>query len=109
MQEQGSAEDAGGVVASLERVEGERRFVVRNMGELGAHDVRFSVDAERDKNSPVSAGDVKRIFPVAELEPGDAVSVCAIITPGTGLHFRGVVSWRDPDGVEHQRVLYMSA
>lgn len=109
MQEQGSAEEAGGVVASLERVDGERRFVVRNIGEIVAHDVRFKVDAEREKNSPVSAGDLKRVFPVAELEPGGAVSVCAIITPGTGLHFRGVVSWRDPDAVEHQRVLYMSA
>ena len=109
MQEKKTAAEADGVVASLERVEGERRFVVTNIGETSALDVRFSVDAEREKNPPVSAGDLQRIFPVKELGPGEAVTVGAIITPGTGLHFRGVVSWKDPDGSEQERVYYMSA
>ena len=109
MQEQQTAQEAGGVVASLDRIEGERRFVVQNMGDLSAHDVRLTVHAERDKNPPVSSSDLERIFPIAELQSGDAVSVGAIITPGTGLHFRCLVSWKQPDGTTKERVYYTSA
>ena len=108
MQEQRSAEQVGGVVASLDRVDGERRFVVRNLGELTAHDVSLRVAAERDKNTPVSTGDLRRIFPIKALDPGESASVCAIITPGTGLHFRAVVEWKDADGSAQERVFYLS-
>lgn len=97
------------VQASLDRVDGERKFIVRNVGDVSARAVRFAVTAERDKNSPVSAHDVKAMFPVNELGPGEHVAVGAIITPGTGLHFRGVVTWQNPDGSEEERVYYMSA
>jgi len=95
--------------ASLDRIEGERRFVVKNVGDVSASSVRFSVKAEREKNAPVSAHDLKSAFPVEALEPGQSISVGAIITPGTGLHFRGVVTWLNPDGSEEERVYYMSA
>ena len=95
--------------ASLDRVEGERRFLVHNVGDTAAHSVRFTVQAERGKNPPVSAHDLEHVFPIEQLQPGDLVSVGAIITPGTGLHFRGVVSWRNLDGSEQERVFYMSA
>ncbi len=97
------------VEASLARVEGERKFVVQNVGTAGARSVRFDVQAEREKNSPVSAHDLKSAFPVEELKPGEEVSIGAIITPGTGLHFRGVVTWRNQDGSEQERIYYMSA
>ena len=42
------------------------------------------------------------------LPPGEQVSIGAIIPPGTGLHFRGVVTWRNQDGSEQERVYYMS-
>jgi hypothetical protein len=97
------------VQASLDRVGGERRFQILNAGPGSALDVRFSVASEREKNSPVSAHDLETLFPVAELEAGEAIAVGAIITPGTGLHFRGVVTWRNVDGSEEEGVFYMSA
>jgi len=97
------------IEARLDRVDGERRFVVKNVGPVSALSVRFSVQSERDKNSPISAHDLKNAFPVEDLPPGEDVSVGAIITTGTGLHFRGVVTWRNPDGSEEERVYYMSA
>lgn len=97
------------VQASLDLVGGERKFIVRNVGSVSARTVRFSVKAEREKNSPVSTHDIKSLFPVAELGPDEHVAVGAIITPGTGLHFRGVVTWQNPDGSEEERVYYMSA
>ena len=102
---QGKAE----LQASLDRVEGERCCQVLNAGTESALDVRFTVGSEREKNSPVSAHDVESLFPVAELKPGESIAIGAIITPGTGLHFRGVVTWRNPDGSEEEGVFYMSA
>ena len=97
------------IQASLDRVAGERQFVIQNVGTENAQSVRFTVQAERDKNSPVSAHDLEGAFPVEELKPGENVSIGAIITPGTGLHFRGVVTWRNPNGSEQERIYYMSA
>lgn len=97
------------IEANLDRVEGERKFVIKNVGSVSAKSVRFTVQAEREKNSPVSAHDLENAFPVEELKPGENVSLGAIITPGTGLHFRGVVTWRNQDGSEQERVYYMSA
>ena len=97
------------VQASLDRVDGERKFVIRNVGDASARSVRFSVQAEREKNPPVSAHDLEHLFPVEELPAGGCVTVGAIITPGTGLHFRGVVTWQNADGSEQESVYYMSA
>ena len=97
------------IQASLDHIDGERKFVVHNVGTASGMSVRFSIQAEREKNSPVSAHDLKASFPVAEMKPGEKVSLAAIITPGTGLHFRGVVSWNNADGSEEERVYYMSA
>jgi len=109
MEDQEVAKETTELEANLDRVEGERRFVVENVGTVSAQGVRFSVQSERDKNAPVSAHDLKSAFPVEELKPGEKVSIGAIITPGTGLHFRGVVTWRNPDGSEQERVYYISA
>lgn len=103
--DQGKAE----MQASLDRVEGERCFQVLNAGAVSAFDVRFSVASEREKNAPVSAHEMESLFPVAELQGGESIAVGAIITPGTGLHFRGVVTWRNADGSEEEGVFYMSA
>ena len=97
------------VQASLDRVAGERCFQVVNSGAGTAFDVRFSVAAERGKNPPVSSHDLETLFPKSELAAGESVAVPAIITPGTGLHFRGVVTWRNADGSEEEGVYYMSA
>ncbi len=109
MEDQKIVEGATELEASLARVEGERKFVIQNVGQESARTVRFSVQAERDKNSPVSAHDIETVFPVDELAAGDTVAIGAIITPGTGLHFRGVVTWRDVNGSEQERIYYMSA
>ena len=97
------------VQVSLDRVAGERRFQIANSGAGSAFDVRLSVAAERGKNPPVSSHDLEALFPRSELAPGESVAVAAIITPGTGLHFRGVVTWRNTDGSEEEGVYYMSA
>lgn len=102
---QGKAE----MQASLDRVDGERCFQVLNAGTDSALDVRFTVASEREKNSPVSAHDLATLFPVAELKAGESIAVGAIITPGTGLHFRAVVTWRNTDGSEDEGVFYVSA
>lgn len=109
MEDQQVVERTTELEASLDRIEGERRFVVKNVGTGSAQSVRFAVKSERDKNAPVSAHDLKSAFPVEELKPGEKVSIGAIITPGTGLHYRGVVTWRNLDGSEQERVYYMSA
>ena len=109
MEEQGVVAETTELEASLERIEGERRFVVRNIGTASARNVRFAVQAEREKNSPVSTHDLQGAFPIAEMLPGETVSLGAIITPGTGLHFRGVVTWLNLDGSEQERTFYMSA
>ena len=95
--------------ATLERLGGERRFQVLNVGEFSAFDVRLAVASERGKNPPVSVHDLQEFFPLAELEPAESTSVAAIITPGTGLHFRAVVTWRNPDGSDAEGVFYISA
>lgn len=109
MEDQGVATETTELEASLDRIEGERRFVLQNVGSATAQDVRFAVQGEREKNPPVSAHDLDTQFPMAELAAGEKVSVGAIITPGTGLHFRGVVTWRNLDGSEQERIYYMSA
>lgn len=109
MAEQEVSKEKAEVQATLDRIEGERRFRILNTGPGSALDVRFTVAAEREKNSPVSVHDLEALFPVTELKPGDAIAVGAIITPGTGLHFRGVVTWRNADGSEEEGVFYMSA
>ena len=109
MGEQETGQNKAEVQASLDRIGGERRFQILNSGEGIAFDVRFTVASEREKNAPISSHDLESIFPVAELAPGDTVEVGAIITPGTGLHFRGVVTWRNADGSEEEGIFYMSA
>lgn len=109
MAEQEVANETTELEVSLDRIEGERRFLVENVGSANAKSVRFEVQAERGKNSPVSAHDLEHLFPIEDLPPGGQVSVGAIITPGTGLHFRGVVTWSNPDGSAQERIYYISA
>ena len=109
MAEHEAGQQKAEVQVSLDRVAGERCFQIVNSGAGTAFDVRFSVASERGKNPPVSSHDVEALFPKPELEAGESVAVAAIITPGTGLHFRGVVTWRNTDGSEEEGVYYMSA
>jgi hypothetical protein len=108
MEEQEVGNQTTELEASLDRVGGERRFLVQNVGSASARNVRFEVQAEKGKNAPASAHDLEHTFPVEDLPPGEEVSIGAIITPGTGLHFRGVVTWHNLDGSEQERIYYMS-
>jgi hypothetical protein len=81
----------------------ERRFVVQNIGPAKARDVRLSIESEEGKNSPIVEGELEKKFPAAELAVAAAVSLQAIITTGTGIHFTATVSWQDPDGSRQER------
>jgi hypothetical protein len=41
-------------------------------------------------------------FPIEKLAVGEQQSVQAIITTGTGIHFKAVVSWQNPDGTRRE-------
>lgn len=82
----------------LGRYGGERRFVLRNVGDRSIFDVDFVIEPEAGKNSPVVSGEHEKKFPVGELEAGDERTLQAIITTGTGLRFTGEVTWRNEDG-----------
>lgn len=92
---------AGGhadVRATLRRVEGERRFVIENVGAKSAGDVRFTIEPTEGRNTPLVASEHKAKFPIAKLAPGKRESLRAIITTGTGLRFRCRLDWSNPDG-----------
>ena len=108
MEDKQVASEKADVQAALGRIGGERRFVVQNVGEAVAQDVHFTIESVNGKNSPVVAGEHEKKFPVSKLEPGESESLLAIITPGTGLHFRAFVRWRDPDGSSIEKVFDLS-
>lgn len=109
MEDKQVAVEKADVQAALGRIGGERRFVVQNLGEAVAQDVQFRVEPVDGKNSPVIAGEHEKKFPIGELQPGESETLLAIITPGTGLHFHGIVRWRDPDGTSIEKEFDLSA
>jgi hypothetical protein len=86
----------------LSGVGGDRHFTVENGGPATAHNVELSIESEGGKNPPVLKSELERRFPVQRLAAGEQRSVQAIITTGTGIHFKAVVSWQDPDGSQRQ-------
>jgi hypothetical protein len=84
-------------------VGGDRHFTVENEGPAPARNVELTIESEGGKNSPVLESELFKKFPIEELAAGEQVSVRAIITTGTGIHFNAVVSWQDPDS-SHREV-----
>jgi hypothetical protein len=97
------------VRAVLARLEGERRFVIENVGSVSARDVRITFEPKSGRNSPVVGAEVERKFPLAELAPGQIESLLAIVTTGTGIRFRIGLSWSNPDGSRDERRFDLSA
>lgn len=86
------------VLVFLSGVGGDRHFTVENQGPASARDVTLTIESEGGKNPPVLESELDKRFPAAELAAGEQLSVQAIITTGTGIHFNAVVSWQNPDG-----------
>lgn len=86
------------VTVFLSGVGGDRHFTVENEGAGPAHNVELKIESEGGKNPPVLEGELDKKFPIAELAADEQLSVQAIITTGTGIHFNVVVSWENPDG-----------
>ncbi|MGB5160931.1 MAG: hypothetical protein WBP10_11225 [Thermoanaerobaculia bacterium] len=86
------------VLVFLSGVGGDRHFTVENEGPAAARNVELRIESEGDKNTPVLESELEKKFPIAELGAGEQLSVQAIITTGTGIHFKAVVSWQNPDG-----------
>lgn len=77
---------------------GDRHFTVENEGPAPARNVELMIESESGKNLPVRQSELDKKFPIEELAAGEQRSVHAIITTGTGIHFKAVVSWQNPDG-----------
>lgn len=86
------------VLVFLSGVGGDRHFTVENEGPAPARDVELTIESEGGKNPPVLESELEKQFPIAELSVGEQRSIQAIITTGTGIHFKAVVSWQNPDG-----------
>jgi len=86
------------VLIFLSGVGGDRHFTVENEGPASARNVELKIESQSGKNPPVLESELDRKFPAAELAAGEQLSVQAIITTGTGIHFNAVVSWQNPDG-----------
>ena len=109
MTEERSVNQIADLRLELGRYGGERRFLVQNTSEVSAFSVRFAVEPEEGKNSPIIAGEHEKIFPITELLPGEHQTLTAVITTGTGIHFRGRVTWRNPDGSPGHKEVDLSA
>jgi hypothetical protein len=109
MDENRDAEAQTELRTALGRVAGERRFIVENIGAVSAFDVHVTIESEGGKVSPVVAPEREKKFPLRELPPGDFESLQAIITTGTGIHFRAQLSWMNPDGSREKRTFHLSA
>lgn len=109
MNEHREAEAQTELRAALGRVAGERRFIVENIGSARAFDVHVTIEPEGGKVSPLVGAEHERKFPLRELQPGDFESLQAIITTGTGIHFRAQLSWKNPDGSREKRTFHLSA
>ena len=109
MAEQRMATKIADIKVELGRFGGDRRFVVQNLGTASAYDVVFSIESEDGRNSPIIGSEHEKTFPVGELEAGHHVSLGAIITTGTGIHFQAVVGWRNQDDSREERSFQLSA
>jgi len=81
---------------------GDRHFTVENVGPATARDVGLSIESEGGRNAPFVQSAMDKKFPIEKLAAGEQQSVQAIITTGTGIHFKAVVSWQDPDGTRRE-------
>ncbi len=86
----------------LSGVGGDLHFTLENVGPATARDVGLSIESEGGKNSPFVQSAMDKKFPIEELAAGEQQSVQAIITTGTGIHFKAVVSWQNPDGTRRE-------
>ena len=86
------------VRVTLERDFTGARFVIRNAGQGAAFDVKFSLDVEQGKKSPLVVGDYTEKLPIPALRSGDQVDLVAALTMGTGTIFDAHWSWRNEDG-----------
>lgn len=87
------------------------RFVIRNAGQGTAFDVKFSLDLEEDKTSPLVENDYTEKLPIAALQSGDQVDLMAALSMGTGTTFDARWSWRNEDGTttrQHNKVPLIS-
>ena len=83
---------------TMEGVGGNRRFVIRNIGEVAARSVELNIESENGKVSPLVSLEVDRLIPIVELQPEETCELTAIVTTGTGLQFLADLSWGNPDG-----------
>ena len=87
------------------------RFVIRNAGQGAAFDVKFSLDVEQGKKSPLVEGDYTEKLPIPALRSGDQVDLMAALSMGMGTTFDARWSWRNEDGTttrQHNKVPLIS-
>jgi hypothetical protein len=98
---QASGEKAD-VRIDLEPVGSDHRFMITNWGRVPARDVRFALDIEPGKPSPL-INDYAEKIPIAELAPGGRVPIYAALSMGMPWGFPATWSWRNPDGSTEER------
>jgi len=81
----------------------EFKFFITNWGNVPARNVKFDLDLEPGKPSPLVNGDYDEKIPIQELGPGNRVPLWAAITMGMGTSFPARWSWQNPDGETETR------
>jgi hypothetical protein len=86
------------LIASIDRLSQNPRFVVENRGEATAENITIEVEGEDEERKPIIA---LPKAPVRSLPPGGAVDFAMIIAFGMSLQWDVVFRWTDPQG-EHE-------
>ena len=102
MDEEEAARRKADVRVELTRDFTNSRFNITNQGQGTAHDVRFSLDVDEGRASPLVPSDCSRKLPIPTLRPGEEVRLLAAVNKDTGTVFDGRWSWRNEDGTTEE-------
>ena len=86
------------VTAWMEKRDRSHRFCIGNKGPAAALSVRFELDPQEGKNSPLVQNDYAEKIPIKRLAPGNTVSLIAALTMGTATAFEARLTWENEDG-----------
>lgn len=75
------------------------KLVFLNAGHAAAFDVTFEVGVD-DEHSPIMEFEFKALFPIAQLRPGEDVSLLIAVNLQTPFPLPICVHWREEGGVE---------
>ncbi len=84
------------------------RFLIKNIGQADATNVRFNIESTEGKNSPLVKDDFESKIPIDKLIPGSEIFLHAAITFDTGTNFKASWSWKNPDGTSDSKESFIT-